>query len=76
MNIDEILNDREINKLNQDLVNIDKQISSPGTTTTTPTTTPATTPTTAPGTTPTTITATTTTPAATTTTQPVSDVKD
>ena len=66
---------KEINKLNQDLVNIDKQISSPGTTTTTPTTTPATTPTTAPGTTPTTITATTTTPAATTTTQPVAGVK-
>jgi len=66
---------KEINKLNQDLVNIDKQISSPGTTTTTPTTTPATTPTTAPGTTPTTTTATTTTPAATTTTQPVAGVK-
>ena len=66
---------KEINKLNQDLVNIDKQISSPGTTTTTPTTTPATTPTTAPGTTPTTITATTTTPAATTITQPVAGVK-
>jgi hypothetical protein len=67
---------KEINKLNQDLINIDKQISSPTTTpATTPTTTPATTPTTAPGTTPTTTTATTTTPAATTTTQPVAGVK-
>ena len=58
---------KEINKLNQDLVNIDKQISSPGTTTTTPTTTPATTPTTTP--------TTTTTPVATTTNQPVAGVK-
>jgi hypothetical protein len=64
---------KEINKLNQDLVNIDKQISSPAKPTTA--TTPATTPTTAPGTTPTTTTATTTTPAATTTTQPVAGVK-
>jgi len=58
---------KEINKLNQDLINIDKQISSPSTT--------ATTPTTAPGTTPTTTTATTTTPPTTTTTQPVAGVK-
>jgi hypothetical protein len=58
---------KEINKLNQDLVNIDKQISPQGTTTTTPTTTPVTTPTTTP--------TTTTTPAATTTTKPVAGVK-
>lgn len=52
---------KEINKLNQDLVKIDKQISSSGTGLTIPRTTPATTPAGTPATTPTTTTTATTT---------------